>query len=265
MNQKDIPEPRQSDRAWQLERTTWAFLLIIPLILVSLSPERQKQKHSAQQLAVYVKAGDSRGSGTILKPLPDGGIMVAITDHTLKSDLKEVCVKLPETTNGTTAYVLSRGDDRFDIAFLYLERVNIANVDEILRGPAPEEGDRIIAYGFSTTGNPIMRKGAILFRLQKGLLGSYDIATSVDIDKGMSGGPITNSAGHFTGIIATHSEPLWDSGLFFQDKKPVDRKLQILVDKSAMGISAKMIRARLAQVNLSLPDSKWRSKQCSLD
>lgn len=265
MNQKDIPEPHQSDRAWQLGRTTWAFLLIIPLILVSLSPERQKQKHSAPQLAVYVKAGDSRGSGTILKPLPDGGIMVAITDHTLKSDLNEVCVKLPETTKGTTAYVLSRGDDKFDIAFLYLKSFSISNPDEILHGPAPEKGDRIIAYGFSITGKPITRQGSILFRLQKGLLGSYDIATSVDIDKGMSGGPISNLAGNFVGIIATHSEPLWDSGLFFQDTKPVGQRLQTQIDKSAMGISAKMIRARLAQVNLSLPDSRWRSKQCSLD
>lgn len=265
MSQKDIPEPRQSDRALQLGKTTWAFLLIIPLTLVSLNPERPKQRHSAPELAVYVKAGDSRGSGTILKPLPGGGIMVAITDHTLKSDLKEVCVKLPETTSGTTAYVLSRGDDKFDIAFLYLESVSIANLDEILRGPAPEEGDQIIAYGFSTTGSPIRRRGSILFRLQKGLLGSYDIATSVDIDKGMSGGPITNSAGHFAGIVATHSEPLWDSGLFFQDRRPVDQRLQVLIDKSAMGISAKMIRVRLAQVNLSFPDSRWRSKQCSLD
>ena len=248
-----------------MKRTTWAFLLVSPLFIISLQLERPEQRHAGSQTAVYVKAGDSSGSGTILKPAPGGGTIIAITDHTLKADLNAVCVKLPQRTKGTTAYVLSRGDENHDIAFLYVNSGGIASPKGVLSGALIKEHQSVVGHGFSTKGKFIARKGSVLFRLQKALQGSYDFATSLDIDKGMSGGPITDSEGHFVGMIATHSEPLWESELMYQDRKPVERRLQSLVDRSAMGISSAAIKARLTQIKLSMPDSSWRSKQCSPD
>ena len=263
MSQKDIPGPRQSNRRYPLKKTTSVFLFLILSIFFSSQPARQEQKPPGSQLAVFVKAGDSSGSGTILQPAPGDGIIIAITDHTFKSDLKEVCVKMSEKTSGTTAYVLSRGDENHDIAFLYLDSGGMANLSVVSSGATTQEKQRVFGHGFSTKGKSISRKGLLLFHLEKILLGSYDLATTLDIDKGMSGGPITDSQGRLVGMIATHSEPLWDSELMYQDRSPVEQRLSSIIDRSAMGISSKIIEKRLAQIKLSKPDSAWRSKQCS--
>jgi len=79
-------------------------------------------------------------------------------------------------------------------------------------------------------------KGQITNILNKPLLEGYQIAYSNDVQKGMSGGALFNKAGKVVGINGKQAYPLWDIPDLYQDKSPVDKSLQSLINSSSLAI-----------------------------
>ena len=52
----------------------------------------------------------------------------------------------------------------------------------------------------------------------------------------MSGGPLLNKTGKVVGVNGKQAYPLWDVPELYQNKSPVDRSLQNLINRSSLAI-----------------------------
>lgn len=195
--------------------TLLVLLTMIPTLVLA-QPQVRPEDQVGQVLAISEGTG-YRGSCTVVS-----GTILATCYHCVQEAQTVTCV-----VNGTAffATVTSR-DPRKDIAFLRpLEGIDL-EAPYIDNDYTPEAGDRLIAYGFTTPGQPLKKLRVTVtsprFRDPNNLL---VVGVKPPFLDGMSGGGVFTNDGDLVGIIQAkfvrknRTPDPNDTGLFTQIKR----------------------------------------------
>jgi hypothetical protein len=97
--------------------------------------------------------------------------------------------------------------------------------------------------------------GLLLPLLTEPIEGGFDLASTVTVGKGMSGGGLFMGE-RLVGINATHAHPLWSGVLLNKSGRPIDPALNARLEQVSLGVSAttiqRLLKAAVKPTNLAL-------------
>jgi len=187
-----------------------------------------------QRAVVRVIHGESNGSGFVVGQAK-GVALVLTSNHVLNSGQKIICVQFGQL--GFEARVVNLKIHGKDMALLYVPIPKGRSINELdIALKATRVGDEITALGYDRKGDFLRRSGTVKLTLTKPLEDGYDLGTTADLEKGMSGGPMINKLGKVVAVNSTHSEPLWEQDLFYEGGGEVDADLNLAIAKMSMGV-----------------------------
>ena len=111
-------------------------------------------------------------------------------------------------------YSFARSSSGDDLALLQFDSPVTYNSGLLGTGSSLNSGDRVLAAGFPLLAEPSGSRGfacltgSVSLVLDREMRQGYQIGYYVDVEKGMSGGPLINSRGEVVGINGKHSYPL---------------------------------------------------------
>lgn len=213
---------------------------------------------------VQVRANASFASGTILKKYHSGIVILGISEHMLTASTDVVCIRFHNSSQAVTGQIVSSPLDELDMRLVATKPPEDASVYVPTPSADYGNGDQIVSIGFKDSGILIEAKGQIQMVLDRKLEGGYSIGTSSDVEKGMSGGGVFNSNSQLIGIISTHANPLWESNIYYLDKKIVGKELSDRVAELSMNIDAKTALALADKTVGSLPPLRHIGRSCRL-
>ena len=208
--------------------------------LEQLSPtEEQKLSELARSITVKIVTDSNGGSGVLIKK--EGNIYTVLTNnHVIQDDTPSEII----TPDGKThqAKVLDIDFAEKDLALLEFESTenyqiaslnNLANIDT---------GNKVFSAGFpfrdSDTYNRdfSLKQGRVSLVLPQPFRGGYQVGYLNEIEKGMSGGPVLNSAGEVIAINGIHSHPLWGNPYIYEDDTSPSDILRKRLERSSWGV-----------------------------
>ncbi|NER36676.1 MAG: trypsin-like serine protease [Oscillatoria sp. SIO1A7] len=170
----------------------------------------------AQLVTVKVFDGDSWGSGILISKqdkfytvLTNGHVLSeAQTYHILTFDDKIYEAQL--------LFRFDRGELGDDLALLQFSSNDSYEVAKLNRSEL-KPPDTVYAAGFPFSREWLFDSGSVELILEEPLKNGYQVAYSIDIEKGMSGGPLFNDKREVVGVNGKHSHPLWDAPYLDKD------------------------------------------------
>lgn len=175
----------------------------------------------AREITVKVRSGQSSGSGIIISKegswytvLTNGHVIGEGDEHTIETKDKEEhkAELLQRFDRDKSGEEIESGDDLALFQFSSTNNYQIVtiNVSDL------QDGEQVFAAGFPYLTPFVFRNGDITLVLEKPLKMGYQVAYGINIDKGMSGGPLLNGQGELVGVNGKH-QPLWDAPYYYKD------------------------------------------------
>lgn len=195
--------------------------------------EQQKQERVnkiAQDITVKVLAGDSEGSGFIIKKQEDKYIVLT-NAHVLNQASKVYHIETPDGILHNARPIKAINLKNYDLALLEFQsnhkKYTVATLGKSSELKIEEP---VIATGFPYANNELkISRGKISLVLQRSFQEGYQIGYSNDVEQGMSGGPVLNNKGEVVGINGMLAYPLWGGGYVYEDgDKPSPEFQEIL-------------------------------------
>jgi S1-C subfamily serine protease len=205
------------------------------------------QQNHLKAIAVRVMNGNlGIGSGTIISV--DRGVYLVITNrHVLPAKRQSLAVQTVDRQ--VHPVKVTEPANSLDLAILEFSAGNNIYATAQRATASPKIGETVMAAGFPqiTASEPQptaqLDSGTISGFPPKPLANGYQIAHSMNILKGMSGGPLLNTQGQLVGINGLHSQPLWDATETYEDGAEVEEPLQSQISNSSWAIPVQRLSA----------------------
>lgn len=192
----------------------------------------------AKSITVKVKAGNSNGSGTLIKK--DGGYYAVLTNQHVLIGGEPYRIQTQDgMIHRATALSIKEQLNQKDLALLVFRSDTEYQVATVAAASAkPSLNEEVFAAGFPFDSKQIaFTKGKVSQWSEKSLKGGYQIGYSNEIEKGMSGGPMLNWRGELIGINGMLAYPPFGNPYVFEDNsQPTDTQRQEMI-RSSWGIS----------------------------
>lgn len=225
-----------------------------PFILSTESQERVSGIDTlAELVTVKVSSDEERGiegSGTLLEC--DRQLCKVVTNSHVLKGLEKLSI-LTHDGKWHEANVVADYSKYFsdDLALLTFSTSSSTEYTGVTFGDSSKlkDGEDVLAVGFPFGADkPVKKAGEFSFSLPKPLEDGYRIAYSIDIEQGMSGGPLLNKEGELVGINGKRSHPImiFDEPLYaYQDGSGiVDRPVEEL-NSYSWAIPVSTLRSRM--------------------
>lgn len=203
----------------------------------SVGAKEEEIKAYARQITVKVLSGQNSGSGIIIQG-KNGTYQVLTNDHVLLFGRQNNVYKI-KTNDGiihSAKIVNNYNFQNYDLGILEFTSRNNYPVAVLSNQPFPAINEVVYGVGFPYTSSENMSVDNFTFTSGKVNLisdlsfrGGYQIGSSNDIVKGMSGGALLNAEGKIIGINGRHKYPAWGNPYVFEDGSiaPPDKKAQM--------------------------------------
>lgn len=230
---------------------------------VPVLPAWLQKAFQARPPVVGIRQADSLGSGVLLKA-PGCPLAVLTNKHVLPL---QAPIELIVLGRRHTDLALARAAEVFapelDAELLLLTAP--ASSSEPLQGYATAvaelaampplfagAGTTVRSFGyraedmekvdFSKPAGPVAvplseRTGSSAGVMSPALAEGYDLVMDVNVEQGMSGGPILNVAGQVVGINGVHARPAWGAPSRLRNGTQANPRLAELLDRSSLGLS----------------------------
>ncbi|MGE5657684.1 MAG: S1 family peptidase [Actinomycetota bacterium] len=209
----------------------------------------------AKSITVKVFSGQAWGSGILLQR--QGQIYTVVTNrHVLTQLDPPYFIQTPDgriyEAHIPTKNLRFNGND---LGIIQFSSAGIPYPVASLRSSRSlSEGERVFAAGFPF-GEPgfVLTSGWVSLLPEQALEQGYQIGSTNEIQKGMSGGPLLNLQGEVVGINGMHAYPLWGDPYVYQDGSLPSEEVRDLMVRSAFAIPIETF-AQLAPQFASIPD-----------
>jgi tetratricopeptide (TPR) repeat protein/S1-C subfamily serine protease len=192
----------------------------------------------AKSITVKVIAGNSNGSGTLIKK--DGGYYAVLTNQHVLTGGEPYRIQTQDgMIHRATALPIKEQLNQKDLALLVFRSDSEYQVATVAASSSkPILNEEVFAAGFPFDSKQIaFTKGTVSQWSKKSLKGGYQIGYSNEIEKGMSGGPMLNRRGELIGINGMLAYPPFGNPYVFEDNsQPTDTQRQEMI-RSSWGIS----------------------------
>jgi S1-C subfamily serine protease len=229
---------------------------------LSLYQSSQQIRQLSQKITVKVTSNHSQGSGILAGCFQKNGkyVYTVITNGHVLGSAKNFKVYL-FNNQFYPATVIERfdesekGDDLAILQFESSDNYLIAEFPGPLYQSVPNEF--VYASGFpAMTDQFTFKDGKVSTLLPKPLEGGYQLGYYIDIEKGMSGGPLFNGKGEVIGVNGKHNYPLWGGpDEYYRDGSKINESAD-LIEKSSWAIPLETVLKRVDQSHLSLNHNK---------
>ena len=223
--------------------------------------QSQNQLHKlAELITVKIFSENSQGSGILIEK-QNGFYTVLTNEHVLEKTSKHTILTYDgETYEAEKLFDLNQDELGDDLAVLQFQSKQNYIVSRLNSAPLKND-EPVFAAGFpSSTNELLFLDGKISLILDRPLKRGYQVGYFIDIEKGMSGGPLLNQHGEVVGINGKHSYPLFGDKEFYKDGSEVDKPLELLQQSSwAIPINTFVKQSPhilLKHMTLNLPKSK---------
>ncbi|MTJ55850.1 serine protease, partial [Anabaena sp. UHCC 0253] len=213
----------------------------------------------AKRITVRVMGDNNGGSGTLLAQR--GNTYLVLTNHHVIRGVNNIRLKTSDGKIYDAKTVTNTKFENSDLALLEFQTNENYCLTEVANF-VPSTEMEVMAAGYSSTkGEIVFRTGTVQKIADKPLKEGYQIGYSSDIDQGMSGGAIINSAGELIGINGRSAYPILNTGYVYPDgSKPNEQEIQQM-RKLSWGIAITTFLAQvkpeiLTAYNLPIPDIK---------
>ncbi|KAF3887995.1 MULTISPECIES: serine protease [Nostocales] len=194
----------------------------------------------AQAITVGIVSGERGGSGIILQK--EGDLYTVLTSQHVVDVGKAHVIYTNDGQSYRAELVKGIDYNHQDLVLLQFRANKQYIVAPIGNSLTLKEGDEVFSAGFPFESNSfvakqlVFRMGRVSLLLGRPLKGGYRVGYTNEVDKGMSGGPMLDSAGKVIGINGIHAQPLWGDPYVYEDGSQPNDALRDRMRKSSWGV-----------------------------
>jgi serine protease Do len=224
------------------------------------SPMIPNPREISRSITVKIGAPDFIGSGTIVG-LEKGAYTVITNAHVLRSANPPYrIITIDRVVHQAKVLNYSKLKD-YDLAILQFRSPSSKySVAKVGNSGKLKVGDRLFVGGFTkqahqhSSDNFLLQSGSISIILDRSIESGYRLGYTHQIFRGMSGGPVLDRSGLLVGINGLLNDPVWKTYSKFADGSIACEPLQLLLDRSSLGIP-------IEDIIKLIPRSQWWQKE----
>jgi S1-C subfamily serine protease len=232
----------------------WVLIQTLPEIRIAISqPDKPlatalSLRNYAQSITVKVLSSDGWGSGVVIRR--QGLAHAVLTNDHVVADgsSSSLRVQTPDGRFYTATQAKNLNVSGNDLAVIqFRSNGAIYATASLATNSQLSLNEPVFASGFpEESGQFVFATGRVKLLPHQPFRGGYQIGSTTDIRKGMSGGPLLNREGWLVGINGRHAYPLWGNPYVFRDGSAATEAMQSQMRSLSWAIPLRTVRRFIA-------------------